>query len=186
VKSGAGQPSKQEKSLFVASVALSYAVRENYVEEVAIEVTMVLARDVDEGAVPDAVRDWIMKSSPTAWDLAVHPGWRALWVEQVRKRAKGDTRSEHDFGMLTANARNVGGLFERVGVNPLTGVDASAIENLDKLVQERGEIVHTGKAPANFRKKNATDWRAFVEELGTKVDAAIAIDAKQLTGKSPW
>jgi hypothetical protein len=36
-KTGAGKPSAKERSLFVASVALSYAVWENFVEDLAIE-----------------------------------------------------------------------------------------------------------------------------------------------------
>jgi hypothetical protein len=186
VKSGVGKPSKQEQSLFVASVALSYAVWENYVEEVAIEVTTFLSKTIAEASVPSSVRDWIMKSHPTAWDLVVHPGWRELWVQMVRARAKGEPGKELDFGMLTANAKNVGGLFDRVGVQPFCDVTDDELAELDRLVEQRGRIVHTGKAPDEFRKKNATDWRAFVEELSKKVDASIAREARTLIGKAPW
>ena len=187
-KSGRGKPSKQEQSLFVASVALSYAVWENYIEEAAIEATDFLARACAESAVPETVRDWIMSAQPkpTAWDLAVHPGWRELWIRMVRARAKGEVGRERDFGILSANSKAVIGLFERVGVEPFTGVSAAEQKRLDKLVEERGQIVHTGKAPPDFRKKNATDWRAFVEQLSQKVDTAVADGARALTGKNPW
>jgi hypothetical protein len=54
------------------------------------------------------------------------------------------------------------------------------------LVEQRGLIVHTGKAPAGFYKKDAVEWRAFVEELGAKVDSSVAAGVQTLTGKSPW
>ena len=187
-KSGVGKPTKKEQSLFVASVALSYAVWENYVEEVAIEVTEFLASEVAESSVPETVRDWIMNAQPkpTAWDLTVHPGWRELWIRLVRARAKGEEGKERDFGILSANAKAVAGLFDRVGVEPFARVSVADQKKLDNLVEERGQIVHTGKAPDKFRKKNATDWRAFVEQLSEEVDASIATGAKKHTGKSPW
>jgi hypothetical protein len=185
-KSGVGKPSKQEQSLFVASVALSYAVWENYVEEVAIEATAFLAKHIDPEAVPTTVREWIMKGHPTAWDLAVHPGWRELWIQMVQILAKGEAGRDRDFGMLTADVKNVANLFERVGVNPFDRVPDANQRRLDKLVTERGQIVHTGKAPPKFRKKNATDWRAFVQELAKNVDTSIAVGAKDLVGGTPW
>jgi hypothetical protein len=186
VKTTVGKPSKQEKSLFVASVALSYAMWENYVEEVAIEVTTFLGREIKEKDVPTTVRDWIMKSNPSPWDIAVHPGWRALWLADVERLAKGDSGGEAEFGMNTANEKNVKKLFERVGVDPFVGSSEDDLEKLGSLVKERGQIVHTGKAPNEFRKQNATDWRSFVEELGTKVDRAIADETQTLVGKHPW
>jgi len=190
-KSTAGKPSNGEKSLFVASVALSYAVWENYAEEVAIEVTTALARQIDEKSVPPTVQNAIMKSSPPpdAWQLLIHPGWRQLWIDGVRIRAQGDTGKagkQQDFGMLTASARKVGTLFELVGVQPFEGVSASDLTMLDKLVEQRGQIVHKGTAPAKFFKQDAMDWRSFVERLAQEVDTAIASGAKSLTGKSPW
>jgi hypothetical protein len=187
-KDGRGKPTTEERSLFVASVALSYAVWENYVEEVAIEATAFVASQVTEGAVPESVQSWIMKSSPppTAWDLVVHPGWRELWVRMVRVRAKGDATNDRDFGILTANSKAVSGLFDRVGVDPFVGVTETEQAQLDQLVVDRGHIVHTGKAPENFRKANATGWRSFVEGFATKVDLSIASEATKLAGARPW
>jgi hypothetical protein len=88
--------------------------------------------------------------------------------------------------MLTADVKNVANLFERVGVNPFDRVPDANQRRLDKLVTERGQIVHTGKAPPKFRKKNATDWRAFVQELAKNVDTSIAVGAKDLVGGTPW
>jgi hypothetical protein len=185
VKTSAGKPSKPEQSLFVASVALSYAMWENYVEEVAIEAATVLGRNIEDADVPQSVREWIMKSNPTAWDIAVYPGWRALWLKVVTERAKGGSGAD-DLGMNTANKKNVQSLFERVGVDPLAGASEDHLTKLEQLVKERGQIVHTGKAPKGFYKENATGWRAFVEELATMVDQAIADEAHTLIGKMPW
>jgi hypothetical protein len=185
VKQTAGKPSKPEKSLFVASVGLSYAMWENYVEEVAIEVTTFLSEQLPPALVPDEVRDAITKAHPSSWDIAVHPGWRALWRADVEKLAKGESNAG-EFGINTANERNVKRLFERVGVEPFANASAEDLEKLEKLIQERGEIVHTGKAPPSFYKENATGWREFVAELAQGVDAACADGARELAGKAPW
>jgi hypothetical protein len=186
-KTGVGKPKREERSLFVASVALSYAMWENYVEDVAIEATELLQRNINPSAVPSEVRNWIMKSSPTptAWDIAVYPGWRSLWLAMVTQQAKGDT-AETDLGMNTANARNVRRLFERVGVDPFAGSTEARLKNLDRLVKERGQIVHTGKAPKGFYKENATAWRAFVEDIAKEVDEATAQGVDALVSGKPW
>jgi len=186
VKQTAGKPSKPEKSLFVASVGLSYAMWENYVEEAAIEVTVFLSGNLEPSLVPDAVRESITKAHSSPWEIAVHPGWRALWLADVERLAKGDSRAEGEFGMNTANEKNVKKLFERIGVQPFAIASEEDLEKLDKLVRERGEIVHTGKAPKDFYKENATGWRAFVDELAVKVDGACAAGARSLVGKNPW
>jgi hypothetical protein len=187
VKTTAGKPSKQEKSLFVASVALSYAMWENYVEDVAVEATEALSTDVQKEDVPATVRDSIMKlqPTPTVWDIAVHPGWRSLWLAAVEQRAKGGANTD-DLGMNTANQKNVRSLFERVGVDPFTQASDEDLENVEKLVKQRGQIVHTGKAPSDFYKEDAVGWRTFVEDLATKVDKAVGAQAKSLTGKTAW
>ena len=58
--------------------------------------------------------------------------------------------------MNTANEKSVKKLFERIGVQPFAIASEEDLEKLDKLVKERGEIVHTGKAPKDFYKENAT------------------------------
>ena len=88
--------------------------------------------------------------------------------------------------MNTANEKNVRALFDRVGVDAFSKVTKSELKKLEKLVGERGQIVHTGKAPEGFYKSNAIEWRDFVKAMGEKVDSAAAAGAKELTGKSPW
>jgi hypothetical protein len=93
------------------------------------------------------------------------------------ERAKGGSGAD-DLGMNTANVKNVRSLFERVGLDPFTGVAEGNLEKLEQLVKERGEIVHTGRAPKDFYKENAMGWRAFVDELAAMVDSACAAGAK--------
>lgn len=88
--------------------------------------------------------------------------------------------------MLTASAENVAKLFTRVGVDPFDGVDPEDLKKLDRLVEQRGQIVHTGKAPAGFYKGNAVEWCSFVEALAGQVDLAAARGAKTLVGRLPW
>lgn len=85
--------------------------------------------------------------------------------------------------MNTANERNVRALFDRVGVDALGKVKKDDLRQLEKLVKERGEIVHTGKAPAGFYKSNAIAWRDVVEALGELVDESIAEQAERLGGE---
>lgn len=180
-KATSGKPSAAEQSLFVASVALSYAVWENYVEELALETAQKLSSSIDPPRVPDSVRDAILhrQPAPTAWDLNVHPGWRALWVDTVTVRAKGSD-NQRDFGLLTADVRGVRRLFELVGLDPFADTSEDVLEKLDKLVGERGQIVHTGKAPPNFRKRNATAWRTFVLSLVEQVDGTVLRGTRDL------
>jgi hypothetical protein len=58
--------------------------------------------------------------------------------------------------MNTANVKNVRSLFERVGLDPFTGVPDADLEKLEQLVKERGEIVHTGRALRTSTRK--TQW----------------------------
>jgi hypothetical protein len=184
-KPSVGKPTDQERSLFVASVALSYAVWENYVEEVAIEATRFLASHCAESKVPASVREWIMKSKPDAWDLVVHPGWRDLWLQMVQTRAKGNAAVQ-DYGINAADEKNVRSLFDRVGVDPFQGASKTELAKLGRLVEQRGQIVHTGKAPPNFYKANALDWRSFVEKLALKIDQGVSSAAAVLIGGNPW
>jgi hypothetical protein len=106
--------------------------------------------------------------------------------DESTSRAKGDEAKERDFGILSADAKNVENLFDRVGVDPFVGVPEEDRVRLNELVEQRGRIVHTGKAPPKFKKSNAVDWRSFVEELALKVDVAVASGAKEVTGRIPW
>lgn len=180
-----GKPSNQERSLFVASVALSYAVWENFVEDLVIEATRFLAMEIDPASVPEPARRFV-EHNTKAWDLSVHPGWRDLWIDRIKTRAKGREDEDEDFGLLTASAAKVKALFANSGLDPFAGVDDDLTAQLDDLVALRGEIVHTGQAPSDFYKANAISAKDTVQQLSVATDASIAEQVDELAGKRPW
>jgi hypothetical protein len=184
-KSGRGKPGRREESLFLSSTAMAYAVWENYVEQVAIELANFIASNIAEAAVPD--RPKLELSKHDAWELVVHPGWRVLWVEAVTTRALGSEVGTSDYGLNTAGSTQVKKLFDLVGVVAFDGLADAMTTRLDELVQHRGIIVHTAQPPtADFRKADATGWRDFVHELYEAFDQSLQKQTKELVGKDPW
>ncbi|HEY1711520.1 MAG TPA: hypothetical protein VGG07_01385 [Solirubrobacteraceae bacterium] len=116
----------------------------------AIESVTFLAKNSDEQHVPEAARTLIEHNSKT-WELAVHPGWRQLWIDRVIERARGKEGADDSFGLSTANENKVKRLFEHIGVDPFSNVDVEVPDGdtptnkLDDLVRLRGQIAHTGK-----------------------------------------
>jgi hypothetical protein len=181
-KTGVGKPGQKEQSLFIASTAMAYAVWENYVEQVAIELVTVLSDGVDPEQVPEKPRQEIAKAD--AWTLAVHPGWRARWAEIVATRAVG---SSSDYGLNTANTAQVRKLFDLVGIDAFGGLDTSMTDRLDQLVKDRGTIVHTAQPPSKtFRKADAVGWWDFVSELYEAFDQSLRCQGEVLLGEAPW
>ncbi len=163
-----GRRAKKEVSLYMASVTFAYAVWENFVEEIAIELAKRLA-DVEHGLRPDQlnrplVRE-LIEDDATVWELSVHPGWRQLWVDRVRTLAVGEDGG--GWGINTANSKNTRKLFDRIGINPLPD---DLADRLDALVALRGEIVHTAKTEKPIYKAEVADWRNLVDELCKQVD----------------
>lgn len=184
-KTGVGQPGKKEQSLFLSSTAMAYAVWENYVEQVAIELTEFIARNVPSDSVPEIPRQELSRRD--AWEIAVYPGWRELWIDLVRNRAVGSESGTTDFGLNTANCAQVKKLFDLVGVVAFDGVPSEVLSRLDELVAARGTIVHTAQAPSKtFRKADAVGWRDFVGELYEAFDRSVAGQAESLVGSAPW
>lgn len=184
----AGQPSKGEKAIFAGSVVFAYGVWENYVEQLAIELVESVAPTVKPEFISELIKKKLEKR--TAWELTVAPGWRKLWVDQVKKSALGDEKS---FGMNTARSVQVRLLLEGAGVvEPLKSLPEDIIpphvaENIksptdaiDALVSLRGEIVHTGKPPNTLRKHHVKEWREFTEALIKNVDKCCRDQCKEL------
>jgi hypothetical protein len=181
-----GKPSAQERSLFVAAVALAYAVWENYVEDLLIEAVGFLSTHVDPARVPEEAKAFISKDA-TPWDLAVHPGWQALWLHRIRERAKGREDDDRNFGLLTADVDRVQRLYTNAGLEPFDGLDSNKRAQLNDLVKLRGDIVHTGKAPEGFYKADAVGSKDVVESLAAHVDGAVRQQARTLAGSVfPW
>ena len=189
VKSGVGKPSAKERALFAAAIVFAYGVWENYVEQLAIDITKKLSAEIDPENVPEEIRKILDKK--TAWELSISPGWRKLWVDHVSEKAVGGEADK--FGMNTARDGSVRYLLSLAGVNdPFSGIDKSicpahleesrrtVVLALDELVTLRGEIVHTGKVPDSLMKDHVSNWRNYIEQLTVMVDLASRKQCKSL------
>ena len=190
VNDGQGKPSAGERAIFAAAVVFLYGTWENYVEQLAIELVGHIANEVSAEKVPDQVRKSLEKKS--AWELAIHPGWKALWIQSVRLTAVGD--DDERFGMNTARAGQVKNLLVTAGaVDPFSdfpegvvpthlGANAATVPDaVNKLVELRGEIVHTGKVPSALRKYHVLEWQTFVATVCKGVDQTVRNQCKRLS-----
>jgi hypothetical protein len=187
-----GQPSASERALFAAAVVFLYGIWENYCEQLAIELGTRVANKCDPKDVPRDVRALLEKHS--AWELSVHPGWRHLWSEEIKSTAVGD--GDQKFGLNTAKMGQVSRMLKLVGIHEpfenipfdivpshLRGADSncsSAADAIDKLVELRGTIVHTGSVPDTLRKQHVREWRKFVEDITSKLDSECRKQCKNL------
>jgi hypothetical protein len=160
-------------------VVFAYGVWENFAEQIAIELVGHVSKGVTASKVPAQIRNVLEKKN--AWELAVSPGWRALWTECVRNKAVGD---DNQFGLNTAKAGQVENLLQLAGaqqpyrkvqmrivpkhLSPATDIKGA----INALVELRGEIVHTGTVPASLRKAHVHQWRDFVEGATKAIDEA--------------
>lgn len=189
VKEGKGKPSAKERALFAAAVVFIYGIWENYVEQLAIEIAKQVSRGIPAERVPARIRSQLEKRS--SWEISVSPGWRALWVDIVRGKAVGDDRDE--FGLNTAKKGQVTNLLTLAGVgDALEGLPSSIVPShladelgdpagaVDRLVELRGEIVHTGQVPDDLRKQHVKEWRTFVKELTDAVDGRCRSACREL------
>ena len=189
VKDGQGKPSVKERALFAAAVVFTYGIWENFVEQLAIELVEKLSLEIGPENVPEQIRKSLEKK--TAWELTVTPGWRALWIEQIKIQAVGDDQEK--FGMNTAKAGQVKNLLSQAGVSdPYKNIPPGVIpeylplskknvvDAVNSLVELRGEIVHTGKVPGTLRKGQVLAWRRFVESAADKIDESCREQCKAL------
>ena len=197
-----GKPSKDETTLFLGAVSFAYAVWENYVEEVAIELTGKLADGIAPERIPTASRAAIERDA-TSWELSVHPGWRGLWVNRVIAMTKGNEDGRGGWGLNSATFKNAEGIFETAGfgdalpkrltvksssTTPPKNVRAKQGEvdvnnALEQLIAVRGEAVHTATAPDHLRKGHVRWWLAFVEALFKETDRQAQKEVDRLLGR---
>ena len=189
VKDGKGKPSGKERAVFAAAVVFLYGIWENFVEQLAIELVTHLSPDIDPTRVPEQVRKSLEKKS--AWELSVHPGWRSLWAESVKLQAVGDDADK--FGMNTAKSGQVKNLLVTAGaydcfakasdiITPGHLAKITKVEDaVNRLVELRGEIVHTGKVPDSLRKSHVMDWKSFVRSVCESVDECAREQSKVLS-----
>ena len=189
MKDTKGKPPAKERSLYAAAIVFTYGIWENYVEQLAIELAEGLSGTISSDRVPDRVRTLLEKS--TAWEITVSPGWRRLWLQKVNLSAIGDEGEK--YGLNTAKTGQVSNLLALAGISqPFEGIDPSIVpkhlgakiskstEAIDRLVQLRGEIVHTGTVPDTLRKKHVREWRQFVEQLVSALDARCREECREL------
>lgn len=191
VKTGQGKPSDKERALFAASIVFTYGIWENYVEQLALELSQKVAAQIKPERVPEEVRKVLEKKS--AWELAISPGWKQLWTDYVKDRAVGGDAEK--FGMNTARAGQVRHLLTLAGVKDAfkdIGEDVvpahmkgdakqpAAPDAVDALVALRGEIVHTGKVPDLLSKGRVLEWRKFIQDLTSKLDASCRKQCQEL------
>lgn len=171
--------------MFVASVALTYAAWEAYVEDAAVEVSAFLADNIDPGRVPASARSAIESVSSSAWELTVHPGWREIWKSRVVVLAKGDPNGDQ-FGMNTAGTKQIELLYSAVGVSFLKKTTRDDRKALEELIIARGKVVHSANTPESFNKQAARDYRNLVERLAIDADVTMRDQARNLVGHAPW
>lgn len=207
-----GKPTNEQRTLYLGAIVFIYAVWENYVEEVALELARAASSLISPEAVPSGVQQLITKGA-TPWELSVSPGWRQLWVSRVEAMTVGDGSS---WGLNTASSKNVKAVFKALAINPLPDrlaapgkTDRSGravrlpqrvsirekdntvdVRNcIDQLIMLRGEAVHTGTVKATLLKAEIFWWEEFVRSLYEETDRsarrAIANDVLQLFVEFP-
>ena len=189
VKDSQGKPSKGERALFAAAVVFLYGLWENYVEQLSIELVTKMSGQLSPDKVPEVIKKQLEKKS--AWELSIHPGWKSLWVENVKRMAVGD--DGESFGMNTARAGQVKNLLINTGAtDPFASITSSIIpghlshsaanitDAINKLVELRGEIVHTGTVPSTLRKHHVKAWQVFVKNLVEALDKNCRTQCKAL------
>ena len=189
MKDTQGKPAKKERALFASAIVFTYGIWENYVELLAIELAQKVSEKIPPERVPEGIRRLLEKGS--AWELAVSPGWRRLWVQRVKLQAIGDDVEK--YGLNTAKAGQVRSLLQLAGVqDAFAGLDVSMVpahlsgtikevcDALNDLVELRGQIVHTGRVPDSLRKNHVREWRQFVESIVAKLDSNCRKECDQL------
>lgn len=200
-----GNRHAKQVPLYLAAVTFSYAVWENFVEDLADELVDSLARCLDPGDIPVAARE-VIEDGATNWQLSVSPGWRGLWVKRIRALTKGSERAG-SWGLNSASKPNSDRLFRLLGLDPIparipapepTGgtttkriPDNVAISKdgtvdvkhvLSELVTIRGEAVHTAATSDPLFKNQVHWWSNFVRALYAETDRHALAQCAELVG----
>lgn len=62
----------------------------------------------------------------------------------------------------------------------LKGTESTVAAAVNRLVELRGEIVHTGTVPASLVKGHVGEWRDFVENVANELDSECRKQCKRL------
>lgn len=138
---GRGQPSNEQRALYLGAIAFTYAVWESYVEEVAVELMEVAVEELQDhpDRVPEGAR-MLIEDGATPWELAVSPGWKGLWVSRVNVMTHGDGVSA--WGLNTADMNNVNKIFAALGITPVPK-RVAAPRRVRALMAHPSNISHT-------------------------------------------
>ncbi|WP_404560546.1 hypothetical protein [Curtobacterium sp. AB7] len=77
-------------------------------------------------------------------------------------------------------------LFEPVGIDFISALNADDKRLLEKLVTDRGEVVHSASTPARFNKATAKNYRDLVERMAAAADEHLRAQIEKLLELSPW
>lgn len=177
-----------------SGIVLVCAFWEGYIEDVCNEAVKHLVTHVfDHTKLPKEPKKLLAtalkeeKNELAVWGLA-GDGWKALL------QAKVQTLTDGVAGLNTPKHEKVQELFNKaVGLKDVTDAwkwqkmsTTSACAKLDAFVSLRGAIAHRGKLTESVKKKDATDFLAFVELLIDKTDAALGGHLLSVTGVSAF
>ncbi|MGP5269699.1 hypothetical protein ACTXK0_04710 [Corynebacterium variabile] len=182
-----GKPPSDQEYLYISALTFAYAVWENYVEDLAVELVNVLSREIRPEKIPEKVYKGFTKQAD-AWSLLYNPGWKALWVDRVETAARGS--GKRNYGMNTANKEQCDHLFSLIGIDPIpvnikvanTGrvLKPGNIESkggsvevehlLSELILVRGEAVHTAKTTTVLKKREVLWWSNAIRTLYEETD----------------
>lgn len=194
-----GKPSKDHSTLKRSAVVLIYAAWESFFENLIDEVVNALSAQAEITRLPVKLQSMLLsdlrslivgKRASEAGDsetlrAVVNYDWsarlRVLATEEIYGTS-GDTSDENTHGINSADVKSVRRLLQKYCGGDLLGKVAWAgmsnnqvTAKLDKIVQLRGSVAHTGRLPDDFILKLALvrEYVVFVRRLAAKLVAQV-------------
>lgn len=194
-----GKPTKDHSTLKRAAIVLIYAAWESFFENLIDEVATALAASDDVSRLPDRVQRMLVDDlrsflvGKRASDLsagqilATAAGYD--WAQRLRALAtleiygdSGDAADDPAHGLNSADVKNVTRLLQKYcGEDLLSTVAWAGMSNeqvtskLEKIVEMRGAVAHTGRLPdkAVLPLALVRDYVRFIEKLAGKLVARV-------------
>lgn len=174
-----GRPSADEGPLNRSCVVLTYAAWEVFVEDSLVWAAQSLTDAAQRfGDLPLRSQEFAAENAGGPAALA-DDGWRAVFVKAVEAATQGDPDDPNSFGMNTAGPKQIASLHDKIlGYRVLDRCawvgrnNASVKSKLQRLVSDRGSIVHTGTLNGLSLGK-AREYREFVGRLAQNYDSAL-------------
>jgi len=189
---GPGKPPGNTKPLLHACTVLTYTAWEVYVEDLLLEAVPYFQKPAE---LPKMLREKVGKRvQAKPWNLA-----ETGWVNEVEKAVRSisvGAPGPGEWGMNTANTKNVNNAFETVFGSQLLnrcgwqGQSSKGNRDyIDQLVERRGALVHRGALDSGDKPLSlgrVRDWANWVGKLADKVDDLSANALIGLTGRLAW